>query len=86
MWLNILLTLIDFSLIGSYQLNYSHVAGLLSKTFDLSITPSFLARSQGSIRVGSTVFSTVELEGTVLDTTLPLSLRQEAASWPMVAR
>ena len=73
-------------MVGSYQLNYTQVIGLLSKTFDLSVTPSFLARVQGSVRVGSTVFATVDLEGVMLETSLPLELRQDAASWPLTAR
>ncbi len=71
---------------GAYQLNYSTTARFLAKTFDLSVTPSFLARVQGSVRVGSTVFATVDLDGVMLETVLPLTVLQDAASWPMVAR
>lgn len=76
----------DISVVGAYQLNYTLDIGLLSKTCDLSMTPSFLARVQGSVRVGSTVFATVDLEGVMLETVLPLELRQDAASWPLTAR
>ena len=71
---------------GWYQLNHSLTAGLLSKTLDLSVTPSLLARVQGSVRVGTTVYATVELQGSMLETSLPLTLRQEADSWPLLAR
>ena len=71
---------------GSYQLNYSHAARLLSKTTDLLVTPSFLARVEGSVRVGSTVFATVDLEGVMLETVLPLVLSQDADAWPLSAR
>ncbi len=77
---------LDFSIIGSYQLDHSIFVGLLSKGLDYSATPSFAARAVGSVRVGSTVFAVVDLEGTVLETSLPLTVRQEAATWPMLAR
>lgn len=73
-------------MVGSYRLNYTQYVGLLSKQLDLSVTPYFVATARGSVRVGSTVFAAVDLEGTVLETSLPLSLAQEAATWPMVAR
>jgi len=76
----------DFSGVGTYQLNASVFAGFLSGQYQLLSTPTFSASTQGSVRVGGTTYADVSLQGTLLETELPLSLVQNYASWPLQAR
>ena len=71
---------------GNYQLNYSISANFLSKMSQLSVTPYFHARSNGLMRVGSTVFALVETSGTLVEVLLPLTQKQDFSKWPLVAR
>ncbi len=77
---------VDFASVGQYQLNYSLAAGLLSRQVEATITPYVHARADGTMKVGSTTFALVMLGGSLVETSLPLTLRQDFRSWPLVAR
>ncbi len=76
----------EFGSVGQYQLNYSVAAGLLSQQTEVSVTPYLHARADGTMKVGSTTFALVELGGSLIETSLPLTLTQDFRSWPLVAR
>lgn len=52
----------------------------------MTITPYLHARADGTMKVGSTTFALVELGGSFVETALPLTLRQDFQSWPLLAR
>ena len=50
------------------------------------MTPYLHARAEGTVRVGSTLFASVEIGGSIVETSLPLRLGQEFGDWPLRAR
>lgn len=76
----------EFAAVGYYQLNHSLSVGLLSKELEASITPYLHARAVGSMTVGSTHFARVEFTGSLVETVLPLQVKQSYSDWPLKAR
>ena len=52
----------------------------------MSLTPQVWSSVNGSMRVGSATFALVVIEGTLIDATLPLTMKQNFSTWPLVAR
>ena len=81
-----LVILLDFAAVGQYQLNYSISVGLLSKESEATIAPYLHARAEGTMTVGSTQFARVEFTGSLVETLLPLLVKQTFYEWPLKAR
>ena len=77
---------IAFTSTGHYQTNISINAHLLSQNVEVNVTPNLWARVDGNMKVGNALYATVQLQGVLVDTTLPLTLNQDFGSWPLVAR
>ena len=76
----------DFRAVGDYQVDYSMDFSLLSRQATVSLTPSLASRVQGFVRTSGVQYATVSLEGSVVETSLPLSLWQDFQKWPLAAR
>ena len=77
---------IAFTSTGHYQTNISIDAHFLSQNVEVNVTPNLWARVDGSMKVGNALYATVQIQGVLVDTTLPLTLNQNFGSWPLVAR
>ncbi len=69
-----------------YNLGMSLESGFLSGRSTITSHPAFSAGARGSVRVGSTTYADVSLQGTLLETELPLTLTQDITSSPLLAR
>lgn len=82
----ILFLFVAFTSTGHYKTNFSFDSQLLSEEVEVSLTPQVWSSVNGSMRVGSATFALVVIEGTLIDATLPLTMKQNFSTWPLVAR
>ena len=79
-------SLTAFTASGEYATNVSIHSGLLSRKSQLDITPHVRATVEGSVKVGEAVYAKVEIQGQLMDATLPMTLVEDFSNWPLVAR
>ena len=75
-----------FTSTGHYMTNFSFESQLLSEEVEVRLSPQVWSSVNGSMRVGSATFALVEIEGTLVDATLPLTIKQNFSTWPLIAR
>lgn len=71
---------------GEYVTNVSINSGLLSRKSQVQVTPHVRGTVEGSVKVGEAVYAKVDIQGTLVDATLPMTLVQDYGNWPLVAR
>lgn len=70
---------------GQYSVDASMHTALLSRNMDIKVTPEVWGKVQGSMRVGDAIYALVDIDGSLLNVSLPLTINQNAGSWPLSA-
>lgn len=52
----------------------------------MNVTPQVWSEVNGNVKIGNAVYAIVEINGTLLDCTLPLSIEQDFNHWPLSAK
>ncbi len=61
-------------------------AALLSRNININVTPEVWGEVEGYMKVGDAIYATVNIDGLLLNTSLPLTIDQDYGSWPLSAR
>ena len=75
-----------FSSFGQYNTNISLKANLLSRHVEVGVVPEVWAKVEGDMKVGDAIYATVDIQGQLLNTSLPLTIVQNYGNWPQLAR
>ena len=75
-----------FSSFGQYNTNISLKANLLSRHVEVGVVPEVWAKVEGDMKVGDAIYATVDIQGQLLNTSLPLTIIQDYGNWPQLAR
>lgn len=52
---------------------------------NIEITPEVWGKVQGSMRVGDAIYALVDIDGSLLNVSLPMTISQNSGSWPLSA-